>query len=234
MNFINYLIKVWNNKQGKERTKKIIKNYNTLGLETLNKISNNPNTENFCNQIIELKDFSIEDLIDLFELLSPSDKLLNDFFTPGDLSLLISELLIQNSKEQLKDKEIITICDPTCGVGRLLYYSFLNLKKEYPNKKIICLGNDIFSKYSVFTKSILDLVNFGNNYIFIGNGLYFDPKSDLVIGNPPFGNLPKHIFEEQVRVYNYCSKKPFPSKYKHLKPLNNEEYNNIINNFKEV
>jgi len=234
MELLNYLFKVWEIKQNKKYIDRTINNYNVLGLETLKNISNNPNTEKFCNQILELKDFGIEDLIDLFELLSPSDKSLNDFFTPSDISKNISQILLKGSKKQLKDKKEIKICDPTCGVGRLLYHSFLDLKKQYPNKKIICLGNDIFPKYSVFTKSILDLVNFGNNQVYIGNGLYFNPKSDLIIGNPPFGNLPKHTYEEYVRVYHYCSKEPFPSKYKHLKPLNNKEYETIVNNFKVV
>ncbi len=221
---------------GNEYHERVLKNFNTLGYETIKKLYKKDDNEivSIVNSII-FSDITIENLIDMFEVLSPSDKSLNDFFTPPDISKLLSKILIDGIDDK---KEEIVIYDPTCGVGRLLYYTLLSIKERYPNKKVVCIGCDIFPKYSVFTQSILDLINHNNNCTYIGNSLFLSlkDKPDLVIGNPPFGEMSEQDYKKYIQFQRYIDPKSenlFPKKYKDLPPLTEEEFKSLTN-FKRV
>jgi len=163
--------------------------------------------------------------MDMFELLSPSDKSLNDFFTPPSISKSLSEILIRNIDTT---KESISLYDPTCGIGRLLYYSLMDIKTRFPEKKVYCCGCDIFPKYSVFTQSILDLVNYNSNEIFIGNSLYvkFKNKFDCILGNPPFGDMKEEDYKKYIQFHMYFDdtlRDKVDKKYRNLPKLTEEE-----------
>jgi len=177
-------------------------NFNELGFYDIKKLGN---IDKILNEFNKLENFNVEDLIDLYESLNISDRNLNDFFTPKSASQLISKMIKVDNN--LEDKETINIYDPSIGIGRLVYYTFMELKDLYPSKNINIYGFDIYSKYVVFTQSILDLINFNRNKIDKANTLetnvlvienreiskedsiksdiYF-PHIDIVVSNPPY------------------------------------------------
>lgn len=231
-NFLNHMKKTY----GDIAYERILNNFNTLGYETIKNLYKKSDKDfiTIIDSII-YSEITIENLMDMFEQLSPSDKSLNDFFTPPDISTLISKILIERIDTK---KEEIVIYDPTCGIGRLLYFALLDIKEKYPNKNVICIGCDIFPKYSVFTQSILDLINYNNNCIYIGNSLFLSlkDKPDLVIGNPPFGEMNEQDYKKFIQFQKYIDSNAenlFPKKYKDLPPLTEEEFKNLTN-FKKV
>lgn len=172
--------------QFKERCKS---RWNELGLNSINKeIKYN---KNGIQKIIEIIDekfefFSIDNLMDLYEVLNGSDRVLNEFYTPYDICNLVGEILINIEK-----KKEIKLCDPTIGMGRLLYYSFIKFKNKYPDIKINLYGMDLNSKSVVFSESIFYLIN---DNVFIEYGNCFKdmnkfPTMDVIVGNPPFGKI---------------------------------------------
>ncbi|MBT5934695.1 N-6 DNA methylase [Sulfurimonas sp.] len=168
----------------------IIKNkWNTLGLEdVLYEIKHNKKgVDNMIKSLDNIENFSIENLIDLFEEINISDRYLNDFFTPKSLCISTSKMAISNGNYERKN--FINIFDPTCGIGKLLFYSFLEFKEEFPHKTINLKGMDIHSRFSVFTESILDLININHNEIVTEDTLSSTTEFkdiDLVLSNPPY------------------------------------------------
>lgn len=185
--FLNRVEKYINSIENKYQSN-ILEDFISLGYDDIK--YEYKNNRNGLDRVIEkfnsLEHFSIENLIDTFELLNVSDKFYNDFFTPNSISILISKLLVQTAK---LEKDIIKIYDPSCGIGRLLYHSFFELKEKYPHKIIELYGIDINNRFKVFTQSILNLINGENNYIFKANTLSNSIKIeniDICLSNPPF------------------------------------------------
>ena len=128
--------------------------------------------------------------MDLFEGLKITSKKLQDHFTPMDLSNFACKIALKESN-RFDKKETIKIYDPTCGIGRLFYPTFIELREKYPTKTIKILGMDLCEEYAVFTQSLFSLINLNHTHIFIGDSLLADPfsgtKMDIVLSNPPFG-----------------------------------------------
>lgn len=161
-------------------------NFNKLGFDKV-KQDGKENISNY-NKIIELynsiENFSIDDLIDLFESLTHPDKSFNDFFTPQSVSKFIANMAITKI-----DKKIINIYDPSCGIGRLLYYAFMNMKEKDDSLIINIFGVDLNSRFSIFTSSILELINYERVFIENKNTLkneFIIPPIDICLSNPPF------------------------------------------------
>lgn len=132
-----------------------------------------------------VENFSIEDLIDLFEMLNISDRFFNDFFTPSSITKLIAGLVA--TKEF--NKNVINLYDPSCGIGRLLYHSLIVLKNKYPDKIINIYGADLNTRFAVFTESIFDIINFNHVRIYTGDTLKNNfnlPVIDICLSNPPY------------------------------------------------
>lgn len=226
---------------GKAYAIRVFNNWNELGMKTIaNEIkSNKVGVDTIIQAFDSIDNLSIEDLIDLYEFLNISDRKLNDFFTPKDMSKTIAKMSL-NFKD-LKNKESINICDCCCGTGRLLYYAFIELRNKYPEKDINVYGIDISKKFSIFTTSIFNLININKTDIFVGNSLLTNvpiPKIDVLLSNPPFGTISDDEHNKVLLINQYLGKKDFKASEKKilskLKPLNNEEYKVIINDWEVV
>ena len=112
--FLNHMKKTY----GDIVYERTLNNFNTLGYETIKNLYKKSDKDfiTIIDSII-YSEITIENLMDMFEQLSPSDKSLNDFFTPPDISTLISKILIERIDTK---KEELVIYDPTCGIVRLL------------------------------------------------------------------------------------------------------------------
>lgn len=206
---IDNLFKFYKAQVKTDMYERIVDTWGDLGLNELrkeakeNKIGINKVIKEFDN----INNFNIEMLIDLFEELNVSNKFYNDYFTPNSISKLISSMA---SKDFNTNKPYINIYDPSCGIGRVLYHTFVELKEKYPNKKINIFGIDLCNRFKVFTESILSLINFDKTFIERGNTLKVNfnfPKMDICVANPPYDK--KNIEIEFV---------------KHIKELNCDSY----------
>lgn len=184
----SYKSDYFKNKLGEDFYDRVNSNWQDLGLKEI-RIEANKNKAGL-NKVIEAFDkvdnFNIEKLIDLFEELNVSDKYFNDFFTPNDITKLISKMV---SKDVQIEKNTINIYDPSCGIGRLLYHSFIELKEKYPNKTINIFGIDLCNRFVVFTESIFNLINVNHTFIERGNTLtdnFNFPQMDICLSNPPY------------------------------------------------
>lgn len=125
-----------------------------------------------------------DDIVKVVEL-SKSDRKLNaSFFTPQYVCFdMIKDL------PEFSNKDVIRILEPSCGIG-----SFLpQLIKKYQGKKleIDCIDIDI------------ENISIAKNIFFNDNNITFNfinadfllcdlnKKYDIVVGNPPFGNIIK-------------------------------------------
>lgn len=209
LNSIDYLFKCYKAQVKTDMYERIVDTWGDLGLNELrkeakeNKIGINKVIKEFDN----INNFNIEMLINLFEELNVSNKFYNDYFTPNSISKLISSMA---SKDFNTNRPYINIYDPSCGIGRVLYHTFVELKEKYPNKKINIFGIDLCNRFKVFTESILSLINFDKTFIERGNTLkdkFNFPKMDICVANPPYDK--KNIEIEFV---------------KHIKELNCDSY----------
>ena len=92
-------------------------------------------------------DISTEDILgDIYMEMKLGNKNRGQFFTPSHVSDLMSKLTISemDSDKEIEDKNYISILDPACGSGRLLYSSYSSLlEKKVDPKKILLVGDDI-------------------------------------------------------------------------------------------
>ncbi len=188
LNHINFLFNYYKKTLDKENYNRIFQNWEDLGLSELRKeaIKNKTGINKVIKEFDNINNFNIDILIDLFEKLNISNKYLSDYFTPIDISKVISSSI---SRGINMEENYINIYDPCCGIGRLLYYSFIELKEKYPNKEINVFGIDLCNRFKVFTESIFNLINYNKTFIENGNTLTdkFDfPKMDICVANPPF------------------------------------------------
>jgi len=245
LDYIDYELSYW---QDKDQLiyKRILSNWNILGLKTLkNEFRKNQNgVEKIYQEFLKI-DIDILSLMDIFEGLKATNKKLQDHFTPIDLANIVSAIVLKDNNI-LGTKDIIKIYDPTCGIGRLFYPVFIDLREKYPTKTIEILGMDLCEEYAVFTQSLYSLINLNHTHIYIGNSLFSDPfkgvKVDIIVGNPPFGIKDYGIktkmkllkFEDTINSYN--AREQLNAKLKKLydrAPLISEkEYLAIKNDFR--
>lgn len=139
------------------------------------------------------------------------------FYTPE----WIVRLMVKNSFKILKEKNIdlklIKILEPSCGSGNFLQILIEELHNEtnlnysdIVSKNIYCIDVDseaiFFSKKRIKELFDVELVNiFCEDALFFNSSIHFD----LIIGNPPYGNLLDKNAKEKI----------------------NDHYNNIALNF---
>lgn len=230
----------------KSLSKRIINNWNEFGYSVVKKeyLQNKMGIEKVVNYIDEVNDFDVMDLVDLYELLNPSDRFLNDFFTPNDVSEFIGKIMTIQQIEKLNKLEEVNLYDPSLGVSRLVIHTFYKIKTQFRTKKINIYGVDINSHFVVFSSSVLELINFNNNTCICGNTLFIEPnfpKMDIIVGNPPFGKMSKNDLEKLIQIDNYNngnriknSSSSILNINKKLKQLSKQEYEEIVNNYKVV
>ena len=188
--------------------------WDILGLSVIEEqIKTNKNGIQTIIELIdkELHPLTIDSIFDLFEELNGSDRGLNDFFTPSSISKLIAQMV--SSKKFGKN---INIFDPTIGMGRLMYHSFIELKEKFPMSNINIFGIDLNSRFVAISESLLNLVNNQNVFIKEGNTLKGDfslPQMDICISNPPYEKGIEYTFVEYIKNLNCKSFMILPSAF---------------------
>lgn len=246
INIVDGLFELYGKHYPKSLAEKIETNWNILGYKDIKDEykNNKAGLQNIVDYIDKVNDFDIINLLEVFECLNISDRSLNDFFTPNDLSQMIGNLSVGQLFKDFNRLDEINIYDCCIGISRLVLHSFYEIKAVFPDKKINVYGIDLSREFAVFSSSVMELINFNNNKIVVGNSLLIEPnfpKMDLIVGNPPFGNLHKVTMEKMIQKDMYLggsrvlnSSKPIQTLSKKLKPINKTEYEEIINNYEVV
>ena len=105
--------------------------------------------------LIDNSEFSLDDIFDIYTQIITPNRYRNDFFTPMDLCNAMAKFIICENP-----KKTISIYDPTCGVGNLLYAKFKEMITTNPNLDIEVFGNDRDSCYSSFANAMFHLFHY--------------------------------------------------------------------------
>lgn len=180
--------KLWTKLYGKNFTQRVKKNYENIGLFAVLK---DKNIDEFIS-LLDNSKFSLDDIFDIYTQVITPNRYANDFFTPMDLCNSLAKF------EDTIKKDSVSIYDPTCGIGNLLYAKFKELRTNYPNLDIEVFGNDRDSCYSSFADAMFHLFHnkayFENKDILIEDA-FPGKKMDIIIANPPFGAISKNDYE---------------------------------------
>lgn len=154
-----------------------------LSKNNINNILKENNISNFIYYNYNTLHF--DSISSIVELSNKKDrKIKSTFFTPQNICFDVI-----NSLPDFNDKEIIRILEPSCGIGNFLP----QLIKKYQDKKleIDCIDID-YKNISVAKKIFINTDNIKFNFINCDFLLYESNKEyDIIIGNPPFGNIIK-------------------------------------------
>lgn len=122
-----------------DRFNRIIKSYGNQGVtefaSILAHLFNNYSNKK-CSDILG----------EVYEELKLSNGNFGQFFTPLHICNLMSEITFDkdDTEKKIKDKGFITISDPACGSGRLLYSSYLTLlNRGVSSDNILLVGDDV-------------------------------------------------------------------------------------------
>lgn len=186
---LEHKFKLWTKLYDKNFTQKVKKNYENIGLFAVLK---DKNIDEFIS-LIDNSKFSLDDIFDIYTQIITPNRYDNDFFTPMDLCNSLAKF------EDIIKKDSISIYDPTCGIGNLLYAKFKELRTNYPKLDIEIFGNDRDSCYSSFADAMFHLFHnkayFENKDILIEDA-FPGKKMDIIIANPPFGVISKSDYEK--------------------------------------
>ncbi|MEK6915541.1 MAG: N-6 DNA methylase [Nanoarchaeota archaeon] len=151
---------------------------------------------------IDLKPFNNSEITTLEEHIKRkwadiSAETAGEQYTPDDVISLISEIV--NSKIE-KSKEFLTIYDPSCGGGNLLF-GVEDRIKESSDRPIATYGQDWSD--SLYALAKIESRFRENSSIEYGNTLtstkYYNKEFDVVVANPPHGITWKDFAKD---IYN--------------------------------
>jgi len=139
---------------------------------------------------IDLKPFNNSEITTLEEHIKRkwadiSAETAGEQYTPDDVIALISEIIA--SKIENSD-EFLTIYDPTCGGGNMVYGVEDRIKEKFPNRPTATRGQDWNDALYALAK--IESRFRSNAKIEYGNTLTndkFDEEFDVVVANPPYG-----------------------------------------------
>ncbi|WP_165772904.1 N-6 DNA methylase [Malaciobacter marinus] len=181
--------KLWTKLYGKDFTQRIKKNFENIGLF---KVLKDKNIDDFIS-LIDNSEFNLDDIFDIYTQVITPNRYNNDFFTPMDLCDSVAKFVGTIKKDS------VSIYDPTCGIGNLLYAKFKELRTNYPKLDIEIFGNDRDSCYSSFADAMFHLFHnkayFENKDILIEDA-FPGKKMNIIIANPPFGVISKSDYEK--------------------------------------
>lgn len=134
-------------------------------------------------------------------------------FTPYNVSRMMAEITIECSLDKLKEKEFISICDPTCGAGSMLIAAanYLKRKLEYWQNLVLFIGQDIDRVVGLMCYIQLSLlgcagyVRIGDSLLkpLTGSELFPEESEDTEVWYTP-------IFLSEVwtvrRFFHYCTR----------------------------
>ncbi len=138
---------------------------------------------------IDLKEFNNSEITTLEEHIKRkwadiSAETAGEQYTPDDVIALISEIIIS----KVEDSDILTIYDPTCGGGNMLFGVEDRVKEKF-NKPTKTYGQDWNDALYALAK--IESRFRGDSEIHYGNTLisskFYDKEFDIVVANPPYG-----------------------------------------------
>jgi len=109
-------------------------------------------------------------------------------YTPNDIIALITEIIISKVDDSKKDK-YLTIYDPTCGGGNMLYGVEDKIKKTVPNSLTKTYGQDWNDALYALAKiegrfRNESSIEYGNTLV---DDKFAENEFDIVVANPPYG-----------------------------------------------
>ena len=108
-------------------------------------------------------------------------------YTPDDIISLISEIIATKIEDNGK---FLTIYDPTCGGGNLLFGVEDKIQEMYPNRPTATYGQEwngtLFALAKIESRFRKDTaIEYGNTLTDIGK--FWDKTFNVVVANPPYG-----------------------------------------------
>ncbi len=107
-------------------------------------------------------------------------------YTPDDIISLISEIIVS---KMVDNGKFLTIFDPTCGGGNLLFGVEDKIQEKFPNRPTATFGQDWSD--SLYALAKIESRFRKDSKIEYGNSLtdikFIHNKFDIVVANPPYG-----------------------------------------------
>lgn len=131
-------------------------------------------------------------------------------YTPDDIIFLISEIIATKIQDNGK---FLTIYDPTCGGGNLLFGVEDKIQELYPNRPTATYGQEwngtLYALAKIESRFRKDTqIEYGNTLTDIGK--FFDKSFNIVVANPPYG-VDWKGFEKDIKNDNTERFKALPS-----------------------
>ena len=120
-------------------------------------------------------------------------------YTPSDIIDLIQKISLKHIEDsKVEDSKIISVYDPTCGGGNMLFGVEDKLRRQNHNLKIKTRGQEIDDELYALAKiesrfRIESTINWGNT---LTTDTFEDEEFDLIVANPPYGYSWKDQSEE--------------------------------------
>ena len=139
---------------------------------------------------IDLKPFNNSEITTLEEHIKRkwadiSAETAGEQYTPDDVISLISDIILSKTKDS---ENFLSIYDPTCGGGNMLYGVEDRINSIYPNRPTATYGQDWNDALYALAK--IESRFRKNAYISYGNTLtddsFWDKEFDVVVANPPY------------------------------------------------
>jgi len=108
-------------------------------------------------------------------------------YTPDDIIALIAELIITRVED---DKKFLSVYDPTCGGGNLLFGVEDKIHETYPNKPTATFGQEwndsLYALAKIESRFRKDtFIEYGNTLT--DTGKFYDKNFQVIVANPPYG-----------------------------------------------
>lgn len=108
-------------------------------------------------------------------------------YTPDDIISLISEIIATKIEDNSK---FLTLYDPTCGGGNLLFGTEDKIQEIYPNRPTATYGQEwngtLYALAKIESRFRKDTqIEYGNTLTDIGK--FWDKTFNVIVANPPYG-----------------------------------------------
>ncbi len=108
-------------------------------------------------------------------------------YTPDDIIALISEIIATKIEDST---QFLTIYDPTCGGGNLLFGTEDKIQEIYPNRPTATFGQEwngtLYALAKIESRFRKDTqIEYGNTLTDIGK--FWDKSFNIAVANPPYG-----------------------------------------------